>query len=317
MSEPAGEERQAGQAPTRRQHLHALLIGYSARAQDESKRHASVAVPFRAIARNRRVAASALSGGFAYRLFFWLLPFGLIVGGAFGLMNADSPADAVAAGGVPYAVADAVGDACREANIPPWSCLVIGVPGLVWAGYTGSKAAVLIHALIWDETPGRATNRLKTSLAFTCLLLGFMFVTAAVSWFRDVSSLVTLLTAVLTIGPVIALWLWVSLQLPHGQATWKELLPGAVLFALGLEAMYVAAALVLVPNTERSSALYGAFGAASTLLFWLYLAGRLVVTAPILNSSVHHERRARHATAGQVLASGSTSPAADPGGSPG
>ena len=38
----------------------------------------SVAVPFRAIDRNRRVAAGVLAGGIAYRLFLWLLPFGLV-----------------------------------------------------------------------------------------------------------------------------------------------------------------------------------------------------------------------------------------------
>ena len=56
----------------------------------------SLAVPSRALERNRRVAASVLAGGIAYRLFLWLLPFGLIVGGALGLMDADGVEDAVA-----------------------------------------------------------------------------------------------------------------------------------------------------------------------------------------------------------------------------
>ena len=55
----------------------------------------SIAVSFRAVERNQRVAATVLAGGLAYRLFLWLLPFGLIVGGALGLMNADSTEEAV------------------------------------------------------------------------------------------------------------------------------------------------------------------------------------------------------------------------------
>jgi hypothetical protein len=62
-----------------------------ARAKNARERHVSVAVPFRAAERNRRVASSVLAGGIAYRLFLWLLPFGLILGGAFGLMDAEAP----------------------------------------------------------------------------------------------------------------------------------------------------------------------------------------------------------------------------------
>ena len=36
----------------------------------------ALAVPLRAVERNKRVAASVLAGGFAYRIFLWLLPFG-------------------------------------------------------------------------------------------------------------------------------------------------------------------------------------------------------------------------------------------------
>ena len=111
----------------------------------------SLAVPFRAMERNRRVAASVLAGGIAYRIFLWLLPFGLILGGALGLMDADSVEDAVAAGGVPAAVVDLIGDVSRAAESDWWWLLGLGVPLLLWAGYTGAKAVQLIHSLVWDE----------------------------------------------------------------------------------------------------------------------------------------------------------------------
>ena len=105
--------------------------------------------------RNRRVAASVLAGGIAYRLFLWLLPFGLILGGALGLMDADGVEEAVAAGGVPAAVVDLIGDVARAAESDWWWLLGIGVPLLLWAGYTGAKAVQLIHSLVWDEPPPR------------------------------------------------------------------------------------------------------------------------------------------------------------------
>lgn len=75
-----------------------------ARAKGASQRHMSVAVPFRAAVRNRHVASSVLAGGIAYRLFLWFLPFGLILGGALGLMDADSTEDAAEDSGLPAAV---------------------------------------------------------------------------------------------------------------------------------------------------------------------------------------------------------------------
>ena len=47
----------------------------------------------------------------------------------------------------------------------------------------------------------------------------------------------------------------------------------------------------LVPKLEKSTSLYGGLGAMTTLLFFMYFVGRLVVTAPVLNSSLHDELR--------------------------
>ena len=125
-------------------------------AKGASERHVALAVPIRAVERNRRVAASVLAGGLAYRLFLWLLPFGLIVGGALGLSNASDTEDAVEGGGVPAAISNAIGDASRAADSNSWWLFAVGVPLLFWTGFTGTKAVVLVHSLVWDEPPSRA-----------------------------------------------------------------------------------------------------------------------------------------------------------------
>ena len=156
----------------------------TAGAQDARERHVALAVPVRAIERNRRVAATVLAGGFAYRIFLWLLPFGLVVGGALGLSNADSTEEAVEGGGLPGAVTNAIGDAARSANSESWWLFAIGVPLLLWAGYSGSKAIQLIHALVWDQSPPKP-RPLLGSLAFTGTVLAFMAAVAATWWLRE------------------------------------------------------------------------------------------------------------------------------------
>jgi hypothetical protein len=63
----------------RTQRARAKLTAAMASAKSASEKHVALAVPLRAAERNRRVAASVLAGGLAYRVFLWLLPFGLLV----------------------------------------------------------------------------------------------------------------------------------------------------------------------------------------------------------------------------------------------
>ena len=171
-----------------------------ASARSASTRHVSLAVPFRAAERNRRVAASVLAGGIAYRLFLWLLPFGLIVGGALGLMDADSTEEALASGGLPAAVVDVIGDVARAAESDWWWLLGIGAPLLLWAGYSAAKAVQLIHSLVWDQPPPR-TKPLTSSLAFTGVLCAFMAAAGITWWLRDEAALVGLFAATLDHRP--------------------------------------------------------------------------------------------------------------------
>ncbi len=279
-----------------------------ASARSASTRHVSLAVPFRAAERNRRVAASVLAGGIAYRLFLWLLPFGLIVGGALGLMDADSTEEALASGGLPAAVVDVIGDVARAAESDWWWLLGIGAPLLLWAGYSGAKAVQLIHSLVWDQPPPR-TKPLTSSLAFTGVLCAFMAAAGITWWLRDEAALVGLFAATLTIVPLAAFWLWASLRLPHRDAPWRALLPGAILVAIGFQVLHVLIVEFLAPKLEKSTTLYGSIGAMTTILFFMYFAGRLVVTSPILNSSLHHELREHgKAPAGEGTAPAGASP---------
>jgi uncharacterized BrkB/YihY/UPF0761 family membrane protein len=256
-------------------------------------RHVSVAVPFRAAERNRHVAASVIAGGIAYRLFLWLLPFGLVVGGALGLGNADSTEAAVASGGLPGAVVDAIGDFARAADANSWWLLLTGVPLLLWEGYAGAKGLQLIHGLVWRDPAPPRLRPLRSSLAFSAGMCAVVATICLSWWFRDASEARQLLIAAAMIVPLAALWLLVSLRLPHGTASWKALLPGAFLVAVGFEVGHGLVLHFLGPKLETSTSLYGTIGVTTTILFFMWAVGWIVVTAPILNSSLHDELRGR------------------------
>jgi uncharacterized BrkB/YihY/UPF0761 family membrane protein len=265
------------------------------RARLAGGRHVSIAVPFRAVDRNRSVAASVLAGGVAYRLFLWMLPFGLIVGGALGLCDADGTASAAATGGLPAAVVDAIGDIARAADSNSWWLLLTGVPLLLWEGYTGARALQLIHSLVWNESAPKI-KPLSASLAFSAGVCVFIAAICATWWYRDLGNARQLIVLVVMTVPLAALWLWVSLRLPHGRASWKALLPGACLIAVGFQAVHAMVVWLLGPKLDHATSLYGGLGIVATVLFFMWVVGRIVVTAPILNSALYEELDRRDAT---------------------
>ena len=213
-----------------------------------------------------------------------------VLGGALGLSNAESTEDAVDNGGLPGAITNAVGDAARSADSESWWLFAVGVPLLLWAGFTGAKAILLIHSLVWDEPPPRP-KLLKASLAFTGVMCAVWATVVLTWWVRE--DWPGLLAPLLTVVPLAALWLWVSLQLPHRDAPWKALVPGALLVSIGFHVLHEAIGHLLVPKLESSTSLYGSLGATTTLLFFVYMMGLLVVAAPVLNSSLYDELELR------------------------
>ena len=301
--EPAddGEAAEAGRSERARAKLGAAKES----VQGASERHVALAVPIRAVERDRRVAGSVLAGGVAYKLFLWLLPFGLIVGGALGLANAKDTEDAVEGGGVPGAISNAIGDASRSADSNSWWLLAVGVPLLLWAGLTGAKAVQLVHGLVWDEPPPK--TKPVGSLVFTGMLCAAMITVALSSWFADVAWH-GLLAAALAIAPLTGLWLWISLHLPHRDAPWRALLPGAVLIGIGVPLLSGLVDAFLVDELEKSTSMYGSLGATATLIFFIYLLGILVVGSPILNHSLYEELRVKSEKAVDEEATGSPGP---------
>ena len=260
-------------------------------AKDASTRHLTVATSFRAAEQNRRLAAAVLAGGFAYRLFFWLLALGLLGGGALGFLQGGSLNDALDKAGVPGAVVQSVGKFARDSDSARWWLILLGGYLMLWSGYSGSKAARLVHALIWSEPPTKLTKPLKSALAFSgiCFALGLVIAT---SWWLERHDVTGAIVGIIVlVVPLTALWVWVSVLLPHRDVPWTALLPGAVVVAVGFQVLHVLTLWLAIPKLESSQSTYGPLGIVATILFWGYLLGRLVVTAPILNASLYDERR--------------------------
>ena len=66
--------------------------------------------------------------------------------------------------------------------------------------------------------------------------------------------------------------------------------PGPLLIGLGVEGLHLVSAYYLVNRISSSSQLYGALGAAATLLLWGYLLARILIGASTLNHTLFRYR---------------------------
>src|SRR3954454_7987808 len=136
----------------RPQALQARVDRLSERAQEERGRRGWVDATFEVVDRDGEVAGGIIAGALAYRLFFWLLPFGLVFVGGLGVVAdlvSDSPKQigtTLGIGGISSSSLHSASDS-RSA----WYALIVGVPILLYATRSGLRVLIGTHRLAWRD----------------------------------------------------------------------------------------------------------------------------------------------------------------------
>jgi membrane protein len=248
-----------------------------------------------ALERERISAAGLLAGGLAYRLFFWLAPLGLLLASVLSFwVDADRVAaeDAARDFGMSGAAVQSAMEAISDQHHARWYFLAAGIVLVVWFGSGVVRALFVAHSVAWGLRPQRLRRPMVAGLAFTGILMLLIAVSTSTQLLREQFGYtglgLTLALAAFYLGSL----LWIMDKLPHRSRSWRDLLPGAVLVALGTQLIHLTVVLYLAPKIGRSSELYGTLGAATVILLWLYLLARLIVAAAFLNAALwerHHE----------------------------
>lgn len=255
--------------------------------------HASVDVGFDLIERDSSIGGALLAGALAYRMFVLLLPTSLLFVSGLGLYAdvADKSTSTVAKdAGLHGLIASEV--ASTASGRARWIVFIVMIPAVLYATVTLYRALAKVHAIAWHGS-GRGVRITATGVAlFAAALLLQLVAVEIVGWIRrgDQFGGVAALVVFLVLGG--GAWLALSTQLPHRDVHWAALVPGAVLFGVGLLFVNVFNVYVTTRLVEDRANTYGALGIAAALLFSLVLVGRLMVVAPELNASLA-ERRAQ------------------------
>jgi membrane protein len=233
---------------------------------------------------NGRTSAAAIT---LYGLFalFALCVLAVSVVGLLATGNDDIAHDIVSWLGLHGDAAKTVTDAVNTAQHSAKVASVVGVIGLIWVGSSFAVSVASAYDVAWGVS-SRVTRARLVGLGWLAgggLLLAVGGLVT--SLLTALPALVAPLVLALSLSINTVLWLWTSWILPNRvHPPWRGLLPGAIVGAVGLEALKIAGGYVVPLLVAKSSALYGTIGTVFALIAWLWVLGRLVVVVTIVET---------------------------------
>ena len=141
-----------------------------------------------ALERERIAAAGLLAGGLAYRLFFWLLPLGLVLAAVSSFwVDADQrgAADAAREFGMGGAAVQSAMDAIAEQHHARWYFLGAGIVLVVWFSMGVVRALNVAFSVAWGMRPEKLRRPVTAAVAFTGIVILLMAATALTQFLRE------------------------------------------------------------------------------------------------------------------------------------
>jgi membrane protein len=263
------------------------------RIRQEGERRDWVHVLLDTYDRDRRRAGGLLSGGLAFRLFVWSLPFALVLVTSLGFLvdGLDHTVESLGQGsGLSATIVDAVSKGVEASSRNRFALLLLGLILLFLASTSGLRALNVVSIIAWELEPRAPTRMVAGSIAFALTITAVAGIHLIANALYGGGFGTDILTTIALIAADTAIVYAALRRLPHGATRGWTLLPGALLFGVGVEVLRLFTAVYLVGKMARIGDLYGSLGLAVVILGWLFIIGRLVVTGCMLNASVAYGR---------------------------
>ena len=227
-----------------------------------------------------------LAGSVTLAAFLSLFPLLLLLTAVVGFFSAGRPdlaADVTRELGLTGDAATIVVDAIAAAEDNRRTASVVGIVGLLSSALGVVAALQYAYDSVW-QVKGRGIGDKLYGLAWlvgAVLLFSASFALTTALQFLPGPAWPVGIAAGLLLS--VLLFLWTSSVLVNRDVPWRALLPGAVLGAVGFEVLKAVGGILVPQAVSRSSELYGSIGVVFALLAWLFVFGRLLVYAAVLN----------------------------------
>jgi len=237
-----------------------------------------------------------MASAVAFRLFLWLMPLSLLLAGILAGTAGSSEAatrSLTNKAGITGAAGKEAVTALAEGNRSWWLAVLIGGLGTLWGAKTLLRCLWLVHAHAWQLAVRRPAPAqvVGTVFVFVGAWAALFVISAAAPRLDHLIPGGVLFAIVVEVAVTTAVWLAVSLRLPHVRTAWYDLLPGAAAFGVTFAVLHAVGRIYIPHRLEHSSQLYGVLGIAAVILTWLLIIGQVIVGAALTNAVWADHRR--------------------------
>ncbi|HEX5586541.1 MAG TPA: YhjD/YihY/BrkB family envelope integrity protein, partial [Acidimicrobiia bacterium] len=253
-----------------------------------------VDVGFRAWEHDTSSGGAVIAGAVAFRVFLFLVPYVFVGVVGFGVASEaadEDPGRLAREAGIGGLIAKAVGGAADLSGFERATALVVGL----FALFLGAKALVKVlrisYGMVWSVRPSKLKKTTLPALGAIGLTTLALLSAALVGFLRHEGVLLAIVGFTLTTAVPFTVALIVAWYLPRRARTWQELVPGAVVVAVGAQLLHIVTVLWIAHVLESKTDTYGAIGAALAILLWAYLLGRLIIASAVIDATLWLRQR--------------------------
>jgi uncharacterized BrkB/YihY/UPF0761 family membrane protein len=175
---------------------------------------------------------------------------------------------------------------------------LFAIAGALFFGLNFGRVLQLVHARAWQiRLPARQTDQ----ALYAAVLLGLygliLVLLVQLTELKGSSSWVGLTLAVGWVGLLVLFFTWAPWLLTHKLISRRDLLPGAVLTAVGLVVLMLISSYVMEYWVDLYARDYGGLGVVLAIYFWIAFSSAVIVGAASLSPSLAERRTLRDARA--------------------
>jgi membrane protein len=181
-----------------------------------------------------------------------------------------------------------------ETRVHELGSAVLAIGSALVFGVGFGRVLQLVHVRAWRITlPRRSTDQARYAAVLLGLYGLILLLLAELDALSGSASWVRLLAAPAWVAVLALFFAWAPRLLTHKQVSWRDLLPGAVLTAVGLVVVLIVSSYFMERWVDLYARDYGGFGVVMAIFFWIQLCAAIVVAAASLSPSLARRREVR------------------------
>jgi uncharacterized BrkB/YihY/UPF0761 family membrane protein len=240
------------------------------------------------VERDRTSFGTVIGSAIALRLFIVLLPTVLFLVGLLALVgNGLDPDDINETAGLTASIAEQIAVAMAQQPSAGWIALGVGAFGMVTSGRSLARVMIAGSSLAWNA-PVANSRPLRVLRVILLVVVAFVASATLVNRVRlETGVAIGGASLLLASGVYVVLFALLLSVLPTTTRDPGATLPGAALAGVAIGLLQAGTQFYLTQRLTGVSQLYGAMGASAVVVGWLFVFGRIMVLAAVVNAVLY------------------------------